>query len=92
MRKKREWYKGAIYHVMNRGINHMDLYCDESDYEYFLVLLKSVKKQHPYELHAYCLMTNHYHMLLETKDEEIWKIMKKIDQYYAECKCLISIR
>ena len=34
-------------------------------------------------MHAYCLMTNHYHLLIETKDEDISKIMKRINQFYT---------
>lgn len=84
MRKNRVWYQGAIYHVMNRGINHMRIYRDESDYQFFLVLMKRTLKKYSCILHCYCLMTNHYHILLETQKEEIWKIMKEIGQYYAE--------
>lgn len=69
---------------MNRGGNHRNIFLDKSDYEYFLELLRNTKEKYPYELHAYCLMTNHYHLLIETKDKEIWHIMKRIDQFYTE--------
>lgn len=83
MRKKRIWYPGAMYHVMNRGVNHQNIFGDQADYEYFRVLLEYAKKDYLFVLHAYCFMTNHFHLLLETKEEAIWKIMKKIGESYA---------
>lgn len=82
-RKKRVWYQGQILHVMNRGGNHEGVFLDEQDAEYFLILIKDVMMRYPFKLHAYCLMPNHYHMLVETMDIEIWHIMKRINQMYA---------
>ena len=70
-RKKREWYPGQIMHVMNRGGSHKDIFKEKMDYEYFLMLLKDCRKRYACIIHAYCLMTNHYHLLLETSDKEI---------------------
>ncbi|MCD7745236.1 MAG: transposase [Lachnospiraceae bacterium] len=83
-RRKREWYPGAIYHLMARGNRHQKIYGDRADFEYFLVLMEEVKKRYSYEVHSYCLMTNHFHLLLETKDIEIWRIMKWLMQVYAQ--------
>ncbi len=82
-RKKREWYPGAIYHVMSRGNRHQKIFADITDFEFFLMLLGDVRKRYPFDLHSYCLMTNHFHMLLETKDHEIWLIMKRLIQVYT---------
>lgn len=82
-RKLREWYSGEIMHVINRGINHQNIFLEETDFQYFIFLLKETKKKHDFILHAYCIMTNHFHLLIETKDVEIWTIMKRIDQLYA---------
>lgn len=68
---------------MNRGRSHQNIFLDSEDHEYFLILLRHVKKKYPYVLHAYCLMTNHYHLLLQTKEEEIWKIMQLIGESYV---------
>ena len=83
-RKKREWYPGAIYHIMGRGNRRQNIYEDKTDYQYFLALLSDIQKKMPFELHSYCLMTNHFHLLLETKDKEIWHIMKRLMQLYTE--------
>lgn len=82
-RKKREWYPGAIYHLMSRGNRHQNIFGDSSDFEFFLILLADIQKRMPFDLHSYCLMTNHFHMLLETKDDEIWHIMKRLSHVYA---------
>ena len=57
MRKQREWYPGAIYHLMERGIRRMEIFQDDLDYETFLVILKRLAEKHAITVHAYCLMT-----------------------------------
>ena len=61
----------------------MEIYKEDMDYEVFKVLLKKALLRYGGKLHAYCLMKNHYHLLLETEHEEVWKIMKIISQQYA---------
>ena len=82
-RKKRIWYPGASYHIMGRGNRHMDIFAEEEDRQYFLVILENVMKKYPFFIHSYCLMTNHYHILLETKVNEIWQIMQLVASNYA---------
>ena len=61
---------------MNRGACHQRIFSDESDYQYFMSLLLDTRNLYSFIVHAYCLMTNHYHLLIDTKDEDISKIMK----------------
>ena len=68
---------------MNRGACHQRIFSDESDYQYFMSLLLDTRNLYSFIVHAYCLMTNHYHLLIETKDEDISKIMKRINQFYT---------
>ena len=68
-RKKREWYPGAIYHVMSRGNRRGALYKDDEDYITFLMHVDRVRERYPFKVHACCLMTNHFHMLIETMEE-----------------------
>ena len=77
-RKAREKSGTGIYHVMLRGINHQDIFEERSDYWKFLKLLRlqthpEDKQGHPLPPHcivyAYCLMTNHVHLLLRELDE-----------------------
>lgn len=82
-RKKRIWYPGAVYHLMSRGNRHQEIFREPSDYEFFLTLLRNVEKRYPFDIHSYCLMTNHFHFLMETKDVEIWRIMKRLQEVYS---------
>lgn len=67
-RRKREWFPGAMYHIMHRGVRRKELFEEEMDYQVFLEILKSGLEKYDCILHAYCLMTNHIHLLLETTD------------------------
>ncbi len=60
---------GGIYHVINRGNMRMQVFDDAEDYRYFLELLKTGMKKERVELHAYCLMPNHFHLLLVPQKE-----------------------
>jgi len=83
VRKLRDWWPGAIYHIMCRGSHREDIYRDDEDRKEYLSILGNVKMTHPHVLHAYCLMTNHVHLLLETKEMQPGPIMKMINMKYA---------
>ena len=83
-RKSRVWYPGAVYHVMSRGNRKFALFQKREDYNIFLQLTRSVMDKNPYVIHAYCLMTNHFHLLIETKEDPLWVIMHKILGNYAQ--------
>ena len=68
---------------MGRGNRRAAIFTSDEDNAVFLMQLKKVKERYPFDLHAYCLMTNHFHLELTTKDEPIWKIMKPLMQNYA---------
>lgn len=82
-RKKRVWYPGATYHVMSRGNRRTSLFKDESDYLGFLECISRAKGIYAFTIHSLCLMTNHFHMSIETADVELWKIMQKILHPYS---------
>ena len=82
-RKKRTWYPGAIYHVMSRGNRRVSLYKEEDDYLSFIEGVKKARLLYPFRIHSMCMMTNHFHMLLETENIELWKIMNRILHPYA---------
>lgn len=67
---KRELFEyGGFYHVYNRGNNGENLFHEERNYLYFLNLMK--KYIHPIaEIYAYCLMNNHFHIILKIKERE----------------------
>lgn len=82
-RKKRAWYDGACYHIMGRGNRHCAIFKDREDYMFFMLLLGEVCKRFPFDLHAFCLMTNHFHLELTTGKDPIWKIMQPLMNHYA---------
>ena len=82
-RKLREWYPGAIYHLMHRGVRRTEIFSDEADYQVFLEILKVALDRYQCKSHAYCMMTNHIHLLLETSEGEIGRFMKCLSERYA---------
>lgn len=68
---------------MQRGVRRKAVFTGALDCQVFLTLLTKVVERYGCKLHAYCLMTNHYHMLIETDQEPIWKLMKCLSQQYA---------
>ena len=82
-RKKRVWYPGATYHVMSRGNRRTSIFKDRFDYYQFLEYVKIIKEVNPFTIHALCLMTNHFHFLIETEDVELSKLMQKMLSLYA---------
>lgn len=82
-RKIRVWYPGAVYHIICRGNYQQDIFVDNGDRLSYLSILKEVKKDFPYILHSYCLMTNHVHLQIETGDVNIGQVMKRINMLYA---------
>jgi len=63
LRKLRLEYPGAIYHVMNRGDQRDDIFPDDADRERFLFTLGEACVKTDWQVHAYCLMRNHYRAL-----------------------------
>ena len=59
----------GIYHIINRGNMRMQIFDDHDDYEYFLDLLKKGAKKEKIAIHAYCLLPNHFHLLLSPQHE-----------------------
>lgn len=82
-RKKREWFPGAVYHIIHRGVRKQVLFEEEYDYQMFLYIMRLALDEYKCILHAYCLMTNHVHLLLETTDYEVGKFMKFLSERYA---------
>ncbi len=83
-RKLRKWYPGALYHVMHRGIRRKEIFSHDADFQTFLAFLQAELERYSCTLHAYCLMTNHFHLLIETSHDEIWKLMKNLSHNYAQ--------
>ena len=68
-----------IYHVLNRGNNRQVVFVEDKDYLHYLDILKRYKEKFHFKIFAYCLMTNHVHLLLKaSSDATISEIMKAI--------------
>jgi REP element-mobilizing transposase RayT len=65
-RQLRIEYEGAIYHVMSRGDQREPIFEDDKDRKTFLKTLAQACEKAEWEIHAYCLMTNHFHIIMET--------------------------
>ena len=76
-------YEGAVYHVTNRGNGQEVIYHDDADRKAFLGIMGDVAVQFGWRIYTYCLMGNHYHLLLETPQPNLSKGMKELDQQYT---------
>ncbi|WP_226655015.1 REP-associated tyrosine transposase [Pseudalkalibacillus hwajinpoensis] len=83
VRKPRIWLPNYFYHIVSRGNRKEPLFQDERDYRTFLYILQQVFETHPFELTSYCLMNNHYHLQLRSKESPISKIMALVNKRYA---------
>jgi len=77
-RKPRLHYQGALYHVISRGNNRQTIFQSDKDRAVFLSLLRKLKKKCPFFLYAYCLMGNHFHLLVEVRDMPLSAIMQRL--------------
>src|SRR5947209_5320754 len=59
---------GLLYHALNRGNNRGPVFFAEEDYRSFLKALAQTQARYPFRLYGYCLMTNHFHLLLQPAD------------------------
>lgn len=75
--------ESGIYHIMLRGINQQTIFEDDEDYSKFLSTLEKYKAVSGYKVFAYCLMSNHIHILLKTDNEDLDLIMKRIAGSYV---------
>jgi len=81
--KKRIWYPGAKYHITCRGNKKKNIFLDKVDHLIYLDIIKEVKKRYDFLILTYCLMPNHVHLQIKTRDIEIWRIMRGINWRYA---------
>ena len=76
-------YPGAYYHVTSRGNEQKDVFKSQRDREKFLDYLKSATMRYGAVIHAFCLMSNHYHLLMETPEGNLSRIMRHINGAYT---------
>lgn len=77
-------FSGALYHITSRGDRREAIYLDDVDRDNWLMLLGEVCKRHNWLVHCYCLMTNHYNLLVETPDANLSKGMRQLNGVYTQ--------
>lgn len=83
-RQLRIEYPGAVYHVTGRGNARQNVFVDNVDQYNFLNLLAKGNKRYNWLCHAYCLMDNHYHLLIETPEGNLSKGMRQLGGVYTQ--------
>ncbi len=77
-------FPGALYHVTSRGNRREVIYEEDADRELFLEILGQVIAGWNWICHAYCLMSNHYHLVIETPDGHLSKGMRQLNGVYTQ--------
>jgi len=77
-------YAGALYHVTSRGDRQETIFEDDQDRKAFLNVLGEVISRFRWRCHAYCLMGNHYHLMIETPEGNLTKGMRQLNGVFTQ--------
>lgn len=77
-------FPGAVYHITARGNARQDIVVDDVDRECFVDLLEREVNQQLWHCYAWCLMDNHYHLLIETPEGNLVSGMRRLNQVYTQ--------
>lgn len=77
-------HAGAVWHVTGRGNERREIFGDDGDREWFLTILGRVVKVYRWRVHAYVLMGNHYHLLIETPEATLSRGMRQLNGSYTQ--------
>jgi putative transposase len=77
-------FSGALYHITSRGDGREDVYLSDGDRTVFLEVLSEVCERFNWGCHAYCLMGNHYHLLIETEEGNLSRGMRQLNGVYTQ--------
>ncbi len=83
-RQPRVEYPGALYHVITRGNQRQKIFYDDGDRTKYLEILSRLKQVHSFGIHAYVLMLNHVHLLLETGVVPLSRVMQRVSSGYTQ--------
>ena len=83
-RNRRIWNPAFFDHVVTRGNNRQDLFKDSTDINAFFRILDYTYERHPFTILAYCIMTNHYHLLIRSPEVPLGNVMAIINKRYSE--------
>lgn len=77
-------YPGAVYHITSRGNARADIYLSDDDRQAFLDILGNTLEKYNWLCHAFCLLSNHYHLLIETPDPNLSLGMRQLNGIYTQ--------
>jgi REP element-mobilizing transposase RayT len=77
-------YSGAVYHITARGNARQNIFLDDSDRSLFLEVIRNTVTRYNWLCHGFCLMDNHYHLLLETPDPNLSLGMRHLNGVYTQ--------
>ncbi|MFA6055434.1 MAG: transposase [Thermodesulfovibrionales bacterium] len=77
-------YDGAVYHITSRGNARKPIYKEDEDRRIFLQVLHRANTRYNWLCHAYCLMNNHYHLIIETPDGNLSHGMRQVNGLYTQ--------
>ena len=77
-------FPGGVYHITSRGNGQQEIFLTEADRELFLDLLGQAIDRFQWLCHAYCLMANHYHLLIETPEANLSRGMRHLNGVYTQ--------
>ncbi len=83
-RRPRLFAPGLLYHVMVRGNQRRKTFLNDGDYQAYLTRLSQYRRRYDYTIHAYCLMPNHVHLLVESSRQPLAKFMQGLQQSYSQ--------
>jgi putative transposase len=83
-RRPRLFAPGLLYHVIVRGNQRQKTFLSDQDYRAYLERLAKYREKYGCSVHAYCLMPNHVHLLLESSDQPLGKFMQGLQQSYSQ--------
>jgi putative transposase len=77
-------FAGALYHVTSRGDRREDIYCDDTDRGLWLDTLAHCCERFNWAIHAWCQMSNHYHLVIETAEGNLSAGMRQLNGVYTQ--------
>ncbi len=77
-------FAGAVYHLTSRGDRREAIYLDDDDHQEWIAVLSLVCARFNYVVHAFCQMTNHYHLLVDTVDGNLSAGMRQLNGLYTQ--------
>lgn len=83
-RQLRVSFPGAIYHIISRGNKRQPIFLCDADRLIFLDILESIIKHYNWICHSYCLMDNHYHLMIETREANLSVGMQRLNGLYSQ--------